>query len=110
MKDKKQEDQFASKKSILDHFNRLLLSKIHLDIEKFLSKFDHTLNNVHFECDDDMRPVIPNWKLQHVREGKAYQLADALAYFCKMGKPPLGCIKLDLETELKAQMKKDLFK
>ena len=106
----KTKEQFASKGAIHSYFDHLLLPKIRNDMESFLSKFGVNLSDVIFECDSDMKDTISNWKLQHSDKGKAHQLADVLAYFCKLGTPPPGCVKMDLEHELESQMKAELIR
>ncbi|AFS83382.1 hypothetical protein [Candidatus Nitrosopumilus sediminis] len=105
----KTKERFASIGAIYAYFDHLLLQEIRPRIEPFLSKFDVTFNDLVFQCDSDMIPALQNWKFKFAKNnGKSFQLADALAFFCKLGFSPPGTIKIDIENILENKMKSDL--
>lgn len=106
----KKGDRFASIGAIYDYFDYVLLEKIQPKIEHFLSRYSLHLKDIQFQTDADMKDTLRLWKLTAIKEGKAHELADGLAFLCKNGHNVSGCLKLDLEAELEAKLKAELIR
>lgn len=107
---RKKKEQFASIGAVYANFDHLLLEKIHSELDRFLSKYGIKLKDVRFQDDGDMRHTLLNWRFDRVEEGKAHELADGLAHFCKLGHKISGCVRHDFERELEEQMNQDCMK
>ena len=53
-------------------------------------------------------PIILQWKMQQVSRGKAYELADAVAWFNQKHVKINSCIEMDLRDSIKESMERDL--
>ncbi|MEX0656420.1 MAG: hypothetical protein WD154_02605 [Nitrosopumilaceae archaeon] len=104
----KQKDKYYDIKLPYQHFDALLLSKIRSKMEGFSYRFDSGITNIMMECDNDMYDTIRSWRMQRKSEGKAYELADAVAYCHNKRKKIRGCTTINLVKDLRKQMNKDL--
>lgn len=94
---------------VYQHFDMLLLDIIKSKIEEFSYKFNGGIKNIMIESDNDMDNTIRAWGMKRVYAcGKAYELADALAFCCNTNRRVEGCIRLNLVGILRKQMENDL--
>lgn len=94
---------------VYQHFDMLLLDIIKSKIEEFSYKFNGGIKSIMIESDNDMDNTIRAWGMKRVYTcGKAYELADALAFCCNTNRRVEGCIRLNLVGTLRKQMENDL--
>lgn len=98
------------KKSIYRHFDYLLLQEFKDKIENMCYSYKIGVDELTVECDPDMLYTIKNWKMKYKTGGKAYEIADAIAYFNEKGHKIKGCIDMDLRETIRKQMEYGLLR
>jgi hypothetical protein len=98
------------KESIFRHFDYLLLQQFKEQIESVCFAQKTTLDELTVECDSDMRFTVQNWKMKDRSRGKAYEIADAIAYFNEKDRRIKGCVDVDLRDKIRKQMETDLLR
>lgn len=98
-------------KSIVQkHFDYLLLKQIKGLLTNFIYFHNGSLSSLVVECDGDMSITIGNWKMKKKLKGKAYELADAVAWCNAKGRRIKQCPEPDYIGFLRQQMEYDLLK
>jgi len=96
------------KKTIYDHFDRLLLQMFRGELGDFSFSHKLRIDELNVQCDGDMRDAINVWHMNPRDEGRAYDLSDAIAWCNERNFRIKGCIERDFSVELRAQMENDL--
>lgn len=76
----------------------------------FAAKFRAELSDIAIEADADMRSTIKNWNISDKREGRAYELSDAVAWFNQKGVKIQNCKVVDLRDDILKSMERHLLK
>ncbi len=90
------------------HFDHLLFKEIRDIAESFMFSRGCELKDVTMQCDSDMVKTGTNWKMGVVEEGKAYEIADAIAWCNRRGTKIKQCKELDPVKKLRIDMRRDL--
>lgn len=98
------------KSRIQKHFDYCLLQYVKDSIEQFTYSKNFQLSDICVQCDSDMDKTALNWKMQTSYKGKAYEIADAIAWCNEHGKKIKQCVEIDLRDKLRQQMEYDLLK
>ena len=81
------------------------------DLESFARAFGvEQLSDIVIEADADMRPTVKNWNLGVGIRGRAYELADAVAWFNQKGVKIPHCAVRDPRGDITDSMKRYLLK
>ena len=100
----------TSKVKLYKHFDYLLFRKIRDTIESFVFPRKCDLGDVVMQCDSDMVRTGTNWKIRTVDRGKAYEIADIIAW-CNMRKIRINqCKDLDLASQIRIEIRHDVLK
>ena len=92
------------------HFDYLLFRKIRDTIESFAFPRRCDLDDIIMQCDSDMVRTGTNWKMHTVDRGKAYEIADVVAW-CNMHDIQINqCKDIDLASQIRMEMRHDLLK
>ena len=78
------------------------------ELATFAAKFRADISDVTIEADADMRQTIQNWNIGDRYKGRAYELADAVAWFNQRGVKIQYCKVVDLRDRILADMKRYL--
>ena len=103
-------NQHKSKQSIRRHFGYLLWGRMRSIIEPFAAAHKCEVRDIVVQCDSDMRDTVNAWGMNVRAKGKAYELADAVAWCNSHGKRPKTCREFDWRTSMFDEMKRDLLK
>jgi len=98
------------KSKVQKHFDYLLLKQIKSLLTDFVYSRNGQLSSLVVECDGDMNKTIDNWKMKKRYKGKAYQLADAVAWCNAKGHKIKQCAEPDYIELLREQLTYDLLK
>ncbi|MGI0056897.1 MAG: hypothetical protein ACREAK_05930 [Nitrosarchaeum sp.] len=98
------------RESIFRHFDYLFLQQFKEQLEAICYSHKTSLDELTVECDSDMQFTIQNWKMRKKSRGKAYEIADAIAYFNEKDRKTKGCVDVDLRDKIYRQMEYDLLK
>ena len=99
-----------SKEQMHRYFDNILLNLIRNYVEPFCRK--NGLNNIQYlrvQCDGGMNKTIQRWKMMPLSEGKAHQLADAVAWCNEHNRRVRGHIKKDFRNDIRKKMESLLF-
>ena len=99
-----------SKLKLQKHFDYLLLKKIRNIIESFSIPRKYELKDIVMQCDPDMSKTGINWNMKTSHKGKAYEIADAVAWCNGHGKEIKFCKEIDISNTLQKEMKHDMLK
>lgn len=83
------------KRRIHATFNRSTMHYVRQEIEGFLIKRNHSIQDVVFECDDDCMGIIKDSGLRYAAAGYAHDLADAVAWANNRNMEPKGVSSAD---------------
>ena len=92
------------------HFDYLLFRKIRDMVESFAFPRKCGLEDIAMQCDSDMSKTGANWKMNTVNKGKAYEIADAIAWCNQHDIKINQCREIDLASMIHAEMQHDLLK
>lgn len=98
-----------SKEKIFKHFDYLLLKKFKVPLEEYTYKKRTSISDIVVQCDSDMTYTVDNWRMKKESKGRAFELADAVAWCNEKDRSIKGCVDLDLK-EIKLEMESDLLK
>ena len=90
------------------HFDYLLIKEIRDIVEQFAFFRRCELKEIIMQCDSDMAKTGTNWKMCIAKEGKAYEIADAIAWCNRCSATIKQCKELDLAKKLRIDMQRDL--
>ena len=76
----------------------------------FAANFRAELSDIAIEADADMLPTVKNWNINGRYKGKAYELADAVAWFNQKGDKIQNCKVMDLRDAITWSMERHLLK
>lgn len=76
----------------------------------FAANFRADLSDIAIEADADMLPTVKNWNINDRYKGKAYELADAVAWFNQKGIKVQNCMVMDLRDAIMSSMEHHLLK
>lgn len=80
------------------------------ELTSFAAGFRAGLSDIVIEADADMRNTIENWNINDRYKGRAYELADAVAWFNQKGIRIQNCKIVDLREEIIKNMEYYLLK
>ncbi|MDE1826975.1 MAG: hypothetical protein KGH83_05235 [Thaumarchaeota archaeon] len=103
----KKSDVLFDIKLIFQHFDVKLFDSIQAKIQTILDMYGIMKRDLLVECEGDMRATIRVWRMNLGKRGRAYELADAIAWCCNNNKKVKGIIKKDLVKVLQKQMVRD---
>ena len=106
----KLQPKYKPKFKIQQHFDYLLLRKIRSKIEFFANARNQEIKDITMQCDSDMNKTGGNWGMKVAAKGKAYEMADAIAWCNERKKQIDFCLDMDLAQMLKEEMENDLLK
>lgn len=104
----KRKEKYFDVRLVYQHFDMLLLDKIKPVLDDFSYKFNGAFRTLSVESDNDMDDTLRTWGIKRDNEGKAYELADAVAWCHNKDQKIDGCRILNLADELRVQMERDL--
>ena len=104
---KKFRDSQLTKKNLHKNFDGHLLQFFKQELENFITPFGIQINELIIQTDDDMKNTIKNWNMKNTYKGRAYELADAVAW-CNQKGTKIDCKVVDLRDDIKKGMKRDL--
>ncbi len=96
--------------NIHKNFDHHLLRSIKEELQNFLFPRHQEFSDVTIQTDSDMRKTIEHWKMKRSSQGKAYELADAVAWFNQRQVNLNFCNHMDLRDFIKTSMEQDLLK
>lgn len=96
--------------NIHKNFDHHLLRSIHEELEVFLFSRHQEFSDVFVQTDSDMKETIEYWRMERVGEGRAYELADAVAWFNQRKINIGSCNHRDLRDFIKSSMEQDLLR
>lgn len=96
------------KSRIHRHFDHLLWRAIRDKVESFAYLRHYEIEDIVMQCDSDMIKTGENWKMKTAIEGKAHEIADAVAWCNERNKPIKHCLNIDLANKLLREMRHDL--
>lgn len=80
------------------------------DLEAFAARFKMEVSEIVLEADADMRPTLTSWNIDHRYKGRAYELADAIAWFNQRKVEIPGCRMVDLRSHIFGYLERGLLK
>ena len=80
------------------------------ELASFAAGLREELSDITIEADADMRRTIKNWNIGDRYKGKAYELADAVAWFNQKKCKIQNCKVMNLQDDIKRSMELDLSK
>ena len=92
------------------HFDYLLFREIRDVVESFAFPRRCDLEDIVMQCDSDMVRTGTNWKMGIAKKGKAYEIADAVAWCNRHSIKINQCKEVDLANKLRVKMRHDLLK
>jgi len=98
------------KVNIHKNFDYHLLNSLKAELERFVYSHKQEFSDIVIQTDSDMRETIEQWNMMRVDEGRAYELADAVAWFNQRNIPVASCNDMDLREDIKLSMEQDLLK
>ena len=99
-----------SRAKLQRHFDYLLFRKIRYMVESFAFPRRCDLDEIIMQCDSDMVKTGTNWNMHTVDRGKAYEIADAIAW-CNMHDIQINqCREIDLAGQLRSEIRHDMLK
>ena len=98
------------KVNIHKDFDHHLLNSIKTDLENFVYSRKQEFSDIVVQTDSDMKDTIEQWNMMRVDEGRAYELADAVAWFNQRNIPIDSCNDKDLRDNIRLLMEQDLLK
>ena len=98
------------KEKLYRHFDYLLFKKIRDMVESFAFPRRCDLGDIIMQCDSDMTKTGTNWKMGTTKGGKAYEIADAIAWCNRRGVKINRCKEIDIASKIRAEMRHDLLK
>lgn len=96
--------------SIHKNFDHHLLRSIKNELENFVFPYRQEFSDVIIQTDSDMVHTVKQWKMKRVDEGKAFEIADAIAWFNQRHIPIKDCKEMDLRDYIKSAMEYDLLR
>ena len=78
------------------------------ELVAFATEFRADISDIVIEVDADMRPTIQNWNIDGRYKGRAYELADAVAWFNQRGVKMQDCRVVDLRDRIISSMRRYL--
>lgn len=98
------------KKIIHKNFDKHLFNLIKKDLEEFVNPYKYEIQEISVQTDDDMKYTIKIFGMNHKIRGRAYELADVVAWFNQKRIKIKHCIELELVEQIKSRMESDLLK
>jgi len=98
------------KPRLYKHFDYLLFRKIRDIVEPFAYERGYEIKDIVMQCDSDMSKTGTNWMMRTAYGGKAYDLADAVAWCNEHGRRLRHCREMDLTDKLREEMILDFLK
>lgn len=98
------------KSRLQKHFDYLVLKSIRPIIAPFLVSHGCEISDVIMQCDSDMVKTGRNWQMETSDRGRAYEIADVVAWFNGHSNPIKSCQEINLVYELLMQMRLDFLK
>jgi len=92
------------------HFDYLLFRKIRDIVEPFAYERRREIRDIVMQCDPDMSKTGANWRMRTADGGRAYELADAVAWCNEHGRRLKHCREMDLAGRLREEMILDFLK
>ena len=80
------------------------------DLESFTARFRTNLAEVMIQADADMNPTLKCWGMASTYKGRAYELADAVAWFNQKGAKIRDCRTVDLREKIRNDLERGLAK
>ena len=96
------------KVNIHKNFDYHLLNSIKVELENFVYSRKQEFSDIVVQTDSDMRDTVEQWNIMRVDEGRAYELADAVAWFNQRNIQIDSCDDMDLRDSIKSLMEQDL--
>jgi len=97
-----------SKSRVHKQFDYLLLRKIRHIIETFAYARGCEIKDIVMQCDPDMSKTGANWRVRTADGGRAYELADAVAWCNEHGRRLKHCREMNLAGKLSVEMMQGL--
>ncbi len=97
-----------SSEKIFRMYNNILMYEIRESIVDFLSKHNHALSDIVFQCDQDCLNFAKDTGLRYTEVGDAHMLADIVAWANNKNIEPDGVIAMDLRDIIERRLKKEL--
>ena len=91
-------------------FDHHLLQAIRSRIENFTYTRNGGLRDLTVQCDSDMFHTVKYWGMHDQHKGKAFELADAVAWFNEKNRKIKHCIQLDLKKGIKDEMESEFIR
>ena len=101
LKKKRREKKFVEMK-----FNDSLITKIRNSFEPFLVEHQLVLENIAFECDNDMRRTLSRLGFDYSEPDLAHQLTDVVAYCNYIRRKLYKVSEKDLTMKLESECRK----
>lgn len=98
------------KPKILIHknFDHHLLNSIKNQLQDFVFSYKQEFSDVVIHTDDDMKDTIEHWKMKRKVKGISYELSDAVAWFNQKHVDIDSCNHMDLRSDIRSSMERDL--
>ena len=98
------------KVNVHKNFDYHMLNSIKTELENFVYSRKQEFSDIVVQTDSDMRDTIEQWNMMRVDEGRAYELADAVAWFNQRNIHVNFCDDKDLRDNIRLLMEQDLLK
>ena len=95
---------FQPKKTVHKNFDNQLLDLIRGDHKQFLDRYGCGFHDVCVQTDADMSNTISHWSMKRGIKGRAYELADIMAWYNQKGIRVRNCIGFDWAGAIKDGM------
>lgn len=95
---------------IYRHFDYLMFKKIRRLVESFVFPRKSDLKDVIMQCDPDMVKTGTYWNMNIEKGGKAYEIADVIAWCNTHNIKISQCKEIDLADKIRTDMQHDLLK
>ena len=98
------------KVNIRKNFDHHLLRSIREELENFVFPKRQEFKDIVVQTDSDMGDTVDHWKMERKTRGKAFELADAIAWFNQRRIPIESCRVMGLRDSIKESVKQDLLR
>lgn len=98
------------REKIQKSFDSHFLYQFREDLENLTFKHSVSLNDLSVDCDNDMSLTVKNWRMKRSSMGKAFQLADAVAWCNEHEQKLQGVEEVSLRDAIYKAMSKDLLR
>lgn len=100
----------GAKSKIYEIFDKIFFSYFRKYLETFVKSHSSEIPGLNVQCDADMDKTIRRLNMQPTQRGKAYEMADAIAWLNEHNRDVAGCATRDLTNFINKKMESSLLK